>query len=260
MKAIRLLMLVAQRPGEFLDRLSATVASRLEISLGRRPDYRTVDVEEGFVRLCEALGSSVSLRQPDLARIEARIKKRQAQLPANAPFARFHNGDTVLGRLCYVVARSLRPKVIIETGVCYGVTSSYLLHTLAADSEGHLHSIDLPPLGQNGDGYLGWLVPEELRARWTLHRGTSRRLLPLLLSKLGEVDLFVHDSLHTYGNMKREFAAAWPALRAGGVLISDDVEYNGAFLELVQRDDAVFSMVIKEGEKNALFGVAVKRA
>jgi hypothetical protein len=49
-------------------------------------------------------------------------------------------------------------------------------------------------------------------------------------------------------------------LRAGGVLISDDVEYNGAFLELVQRDDAVFSMVIKEGEKNALFGVAVKRA
>jgi len=259
-KAICLLALMPRRPGEFLERLSATLASRLEMSFGSRPEYRTVGVEEGFAQLCEALGSSVSVQQPDLTRIEAQIKKRQAQLPANAPFARLHNGDTLLGRLCYVVTRSLRPKVIVETGVCYGVTSSYLLHTLETGPEGHLHSIDLPPLSQNGDSYLGWLVPEELRTRWTLHRGTSRRLLPPVLAKLGCVDLFVHDSLHTYGNMKREFTATWPALRAGGVLISDDVQCNGAFLELAQQEDVAFSIVIRERDKDALLGVAVKRA
>ncbi len=56
-----------------------------------------------------------------------------------------------------------------------------------------------------------------------------------------------------------EFRAAWPALRSGGVLISDDIEGNAAFLEHCSLPDVSASVVIRFSEGNALFGVAVKR-
>jgi hypothetical protein len=157
------------------------------------------------------------------------------------------------------MTRAIRPSVVIETGVCYGVTSAYLLAALDANGEGHLYSIDLPPLGKNGEDYVGWLVPKELQKRWTLRRGASQRILGPLIAELGSVDIFIHDSLHTYKNMKHEFETAWPALRSGGVLIADDIEGNAAFLQLAQSKDLDRSIVIREKNKDALLGVAVKR-
>jgi hypothetical protein len=139
------------------------------------------------------------------------------------------------------------------------VTSAYILAALEANEQGHLYSIDLPPLGKNGDDYVGWLVPNELQKRWSLRRGTSRRLLGPLIAELGAIDLFVHDSLHTYKNMKHEFETVWPDLRVGGVLISDDIEGNAAFLQLALSKKLDRSVVIQEKNKDALLGVAVKR-
>jgi hypothetical protein len=261
MKAIELLSLLPWRSGEFVDRTSAIVAARWDSTFGVRPVYRTVDREACLHAVLDILGGNEQgfLGDPALMEIERLVKKRQAGLPAKAPFGSFHNGDSLLGRFCHVAGRALKAKLIVETGVCYGVTSCYLLQALEENGSGVLHSIDLPPLSKSGDNYIGWLVPSELRKRWTLHRGTSRRQLPPLLRRLGQIDLFVHDSLHTYGNMKMEFTAAWHALRAGGMLISDDIEGNRAFLELARRDDVAFSAVVREGNKNALLGVAVKR-
>jgi predicted O-methyltransferase YrrM len=108
-------------------------------------------------------------------------------------------------------------------------------------------------------------VPNGLRAAWTVHRGASTRVLPGLLEGLGTVDLFVHDSLHTARNMRREFGLVWPRLRPGGVLVADDVERNGAFGELRAEDPALW-MVVEDRERRPLhgratpvtFGVAVR--
>jgi predicted O-methyltransferase YrrM len=180
-------------------------------------------------------------------------------LPKTAPFGAFHNGDRVLGELCYAATRVLRPKTIVETGVCYGVTSAHLLAGLEANGFGHLHSIDLPPLGKNGDDYVGWLVPEELRKRWILYRGTSRKMLSPLLKKTGTVNLFVHDSLHTHRNMKREFAAIWPRLSPGGMVIADDIDGNTAFQEFSRRHDVVFQAAVREVGKDSLAGILIKQ-
>lgn len=83
-------------------------------------------------------------------------------------------------------------------------------------------------------------------------------MLPELLSEVGEIDLFVHDSLHTYRNMRFEFEAAWPSLRPGGILISDDVDGNAAFEELMSMRDLACSFVLRELEKGSSFGIAVK--
>lgn len=260
MKSLDLLSQLPKNPAEFLDRVSAIFNSRWESSFKGHPQYRTVGVEEGMELLQRAIGLGLGqvFDETALARIETQVSERQAALPADAPFGRFHNGDALLGRLCYAVSRALRPGIVAETGVCYGVTSAYLLAALDANRDGHLYSIDLPPLGKNGDDFVGWMVPNDLRSRWTLRRGTSRRLLGPLLEQVGHVDLFIHDSLHTYRNMAAEFEAAWPALRPGGILISDDIEGNEAFHELMRSGKPELSLVIQEKNKTALLGIAVK--
>jgi hypothetical protein len=89
--------------------------------------------------------------------------------------------------------------------------------------------------------------------------------LPGLLGQTGAVDLFVHDSLHTYRNMRREFEAVWPRLRTGGMILADDVERNRAFDEVRHRDPALWR-VVRDRERQPLhgrkapvmFGLAVK--
>jgi predicted O-methyltransferase YrrM len=260
MKALRLLSLLLRHPAEFYDRLAAIIAVRLESTGDKRPVYRIADMDSAIRALETYAGPPWSFwfSEPALADVGERVREEQARIPSDAPFGAFHNGDLVLSRFCYGVTRVLRPKVVIETGVCYGVTSAHVLQALYLNKQGYLHSIDLPPLGKNADAYVGRFVPADLRSRWILHRGTSRRLLPFILKQVPSVDLFIHDSLHTYGNMSMEFAIAWPALARGGILISDDVQGNAAFLELSQNKDVSHSIVINTRDNQSLLGVAVK--
>jgi predicted O-methyltransferase YrrM len=150
------------------------------------------------------------------------------------------------GMYVYAIVRTLRPQVAVETGVANGFSTAFLLQALHANGDGHLHSIDLPrEVGRayepgtfyEGEGRAGippgsepgWLIPEKLRERWTLVLGRSQDELPPLLERLGTIDFFMHDSEHSFDCMWFEFTAAWPRLRPGGVLVSDDVNSTEAF-------------------------------
>jgi predicted O-methyltransferase YrrM len=150
------------------------------------------------------------------------------------------------GAYLYAVFRQLRPRIAVETGVANGFSTAFLLQALHANGDGHLHSIDLPrEVGREyeegtfyeGEGRAGippgsepgWLIPDELRGRWTLLLGRSQEELPPLLERLGTIDFFMHDSEHSFDCMWFEFGAAWPHLRDGGVLVSDDVNSTNAF-------------------------------
>jgi predicted O-methyltransferase YrrM len=259
-KAISLLSLLPRRPIEFYERVADYADLRKDTILRSRTEYQAISIEEGIASLFDGQNSDSNkiLVEGSLTQIERHVKKRQAELPPDAPFGLFHNGDPWLARLCYLAVRILRPTKVVETGVCYGVTSAYLLAAMNENNHGQLHSIDLPPLGTNGDDFIGWLVPDELKDRWMLHRGTSDRLLGSLVTNLGTLDLFIHDSLHTYKNMKQEYETSWPALRPGGILISDDIEGNEAFLQMIKLGKPEFSVVMKEENKDSLVGVAVK--
>ena len=88
---------------------------------------------------------------------------------------------------------------------------------------GRLLSIDLPTPNTELLPEVGYLVPHELRGRWELRTGPSKRLLPEVLSELREIDIFQHDSRHSYSNQLREYRTAWPFIKDGGMLVSDDV-------------------------------------
>jgi predicted O-methyltransferase YrrM len=138
-------------------------------------------------------------------------------------------------KLLYLAVRVLRPRLVVETGPFNGASSTFLLHALEANGgDGRLVSFDVPdardalgvpiPAGREP----AWLVPRELRHRFELVLGDTRRTLRPRLE--GEtVDLFFHDSLHTTRHMLFEFRSAWRRLRSGGVLVSDDVFWNPAF-------------------------------
>ena len=146
-------------------------------------------------------------------------------------------------RLLYYAVRLQRPRVVVETGVFDGLSSAFILKALRDDGgQGRLCSIDLPartPIRASTDKMAfdrlppgaepGWIVPDDLRDRWTLRLGTSAALLAPWLAEIGPIDCFFHDSLHTHDNMAREYATAWPALVPGGLLVSDDVFWSSAF-------------------------------
>ncbi len=50
-----------------------------------------------------------------------------------------------------------------------------------------------------------------------------------VLRRLGCVDVFIHDSDHSYSHMQWEFRLAFPFLRTGGYLWSDDILGNAAW-------------------------------
>ena len=134
--------------------------------------------------------------------------------------------------LQYVAIRAFQPETIVETGVANGVSSAYILLALQKNERGVLHSVGLNdphylPTGKP----LGWFVPESLKSRWNVLTGDSRSVLAPLLAKLGTIDVFIHDSLHTYEHMLWEYRTAFPFLRPGGLLFSDDAAWNSAFPE-----------------------------
>jgi predicted O-methyltransferase YrrM len=131
----------------------------------------------------------------------------------------------------YRMVRRYRPKTAVETGVFLGRSTTAILAAMNRNGFGHLISMDLPVAMSAGE--TGTLVPRELKPRWELRLGDSHALLPEVL-RTG-VDFFFHDSDHTYELQTFEYEAAWPALRAGGILGSDDTNRSTAWAEFLER-------------------------
>ena len=134
----------------------------------------------------------------------------------------------------YLLVKLLKPDCIIETGVSSGASSAYILQALHDNGKGELHSIDLPPDNLPEDKMSGWVVPSHLKNQWNLHIGDSKDLLEPVLANLGQVDCFLHDSLHTYDHMIWEFRTVWNYLTQGGLFLSHDVGANDAFLDFMK--------------------------
>jgi predicted O-methyltransferase YrrM len=142
----------------------------------------------------------------------------------------FYGGRDALLRLVGAIVKLTRPRVVVETGVALGHTTATMLRAMHENGTGHLYSIDLPGVRYGIDRPVGEAVPRELHEHWTLELGDSRRLLGPLAAEVAPVDVFLHDSFHTYSSQRREYATVWPHLRPGGILASDDVR-NPAFPE-----------------------------
>jgi predicted O-methyltransferase YrrM len=157
-------------------------------------------------------------------------------------------GREELLRVMGAIVSLSRPRVMVETGVALGFTTATILAAMERNGVGELHSIDLPAAEQDPDVPTGVVVPEELRNRWDLRLGDSRKLLGPLLEELGEIDIFLHDAFHTYRSQRREYRTVWPHLRSGGILASDDVD-NPALVELADEVSVEPLLIVSESRQ-----------
>jgi hypothetical protein len=88
-----------------------------------------------------------------------------------------------------------------------------------------------------------------------------------LLSQLGQIDLFIHDSMHSERNVRFELDRAWAVVRPGGALIVDDVDANWGFRSFTQSFSVHQSTICKAEplhpdlrrfNKRGLFGIILK--
>lgn len=171
------------------------------------------------------------------------------------------DGDCGLVRAAWCLTRHVPASTVVETGVGHGVTSRALLEALAANGAGRLWSIDLAPLTiSERNPEIGAAVPAKLRGSWSYLRGSSRRHLPQLLARLGEIELFVHDSRHSTRNVAFECERAFGKLRAGGWLVVDDIDGNWGFHRFRERHPQADCMVAVADDQQRYFGLARKPA
>jgi predicted O-methyltransferase YrrM len=170
--------------------------------------------------------------------------KRAGITPGPASYLGHNDGDPAFIRAIWCLAGHLRVSRVVETGVAHGVTSQFLLESIIRNGGGHLWSIDLPPQTvRDVHDQIGLAVGQEVQAHWTYLRGSSRRHLLPLLQRIGPIDLFVHDSLHSEYNMLYELRTAWPHVRPGGAIVVDDIDNNRAFEDFSRTIPDHLSMV-----------------
>ena len=129
----------------------------------------------------------------------------------------------------YAIIRITKPNTIVETGVFEGAGSCAILLALRRNDKGVLYSLDIPSPYLPTNKEVGWRIPQRLRNRWNLITGRSSEELQKLLTYLGEIDMFLHDSEHSYKNMRFEYETAWGHIQEGGLLLSHDITRNSAF-------------------------------
>ena len=146
----------------------------------------------------------------------------------------------------YWLVRQLKPKKIVQCGVCNGLSASFMMLALAKNGpDGTLSVIDLPPVFNPNDpdwmvegtvyGVVipegkttGWMVPDAYRDRFEVWNGDAKDLLPKMVDKVDAIDMFYHDSDHTYDHMTFEFREAKRKLTPGGLVVGDDISWNAS--------------------------------
>jgi predicted O-methyltransferase YrrM len=176
-------------------------------------------------RILESIGPGWRDHLRDFEAVEADLTERGKHTALDFPT--YFRVEEIGLKLLYAVTRERRPSVILETGVANGYSTVTLLAALARNGSGALHSTDVVETPAP-------LLTSAERASWHYHRigqNKPRKQFADLVASLGPIDLFFHDSDHTYAWQRFEYETIAGKLSPDAVLISDDVDASYAFLD-----------------------------
>ena len=158
----------------------------------------------------------------------------------------FDTGELTM-QVLLALCLQMRPDIVVETGVANGASTRALLGALDANAHGRLISFDVD---ERCAEVVGGAPGSE---RWTFEllpeRGAVDALRAFGSQYEGQVGLWYHDSDHRYAWQTMEYAIARRCLAAGGVLASDDVDWNTAFAEFVDANPGLRSVALFDSTK-----------
>lgn len=81
-----------------------------------------------------------------------------------------------------------------------------------------------------------------------IHKGDSHREIPKIKE---HIDLYIHDSEHSFRFIRKEMALVWSKLSKNGIIIADDLDWsNGFFSFCVEKK--LYPLIITDNGKSGL--------
>ncbi|HBV16930.1 class I SAM-dependent methyltransferase [Chryseobacterium carnipullorum] len=154
--------------------------------------------------------------------------------------------------LIYYACEFTQAKNVVETGVAYGWSSLASLLSLVKRN-GILYSSDMPYLAQDGDQYVGYVVPDNLKRSWKLFRFADKESLPKIFAENSVFDVLHYDSDKSYNGRMWAYEALYKHLKKGGVFISDDIGDNSAYQDFCEKNNIDTTVVEYEGKYIGVF-------
>ena len=226
-----------------------------ELHKNHRYDYDYANIEEFFKKMFP--NYEYKKHEAEFIVLETHIEKffqkmESYKFPSKSkPYPINYSINSDSRKFLYHFCRASKPEKIVETGVAYGISSTYILKALEDNKFGILYSIDSVFRPWQKVEMIGSIIPNELRNRWKLILGKSTEKLTSLLNELNGIDIFIHDSSHTYENMMFEFDIAFKKIHKNGIIISDDILSNDAFYNFTKKKN-LENHIIKVQENSGL--------
>ncbi len=137
----------------------------------------------------------------------------------NSPLKRMLDHPDHYQSILANIIRGEKPLVMIETGVESGYSSEHFLVAMDDNRIGQLFSCDPTPSAF----YDAYPITHP---RFVFIREPSYTALDKIWAKTGRVDIFLHDSDHSFKCQTFEYEWAWEHVRQGGIIASDDVGWS----------------------------------
>lgn len=154
--------------------------------------------------------------------------------------------------LIYYACEFTKAERVLETGVAYGWSSLAALLSLEKRN-GTLYSSDMPYLAQDGDQFVGCIVPDNLKEYWKLFRFADKESLPKIFAESSSFDVFHYDSDKSYNGRMWAYNEVYGRLKPGAVFISDDIGDNSAYQDFCDKNNIKTTVVEYEGKYIGVF-------
>jgi len=153
------------------------------------------------------------------------------------------------------LAKKKNYKKFLDCGVAAGWSSLAILDAIKDKKFNLLISNDMPYMFKNNHKKVGFLIPSELKKKWILFRMPDRLILKKIFLNYGKFDLCHYDSDKTYFGRLWSYELIYKNLNKDGLLISDDINDNDAFIDFAKKIKKNF-YVIKDSKN--FVGVIIK--
>jgi predicted O-methyltransferase YrrM len=226
--------------------------SRVPLSvLAGNAEYVGLCAEEMVQTYLISTGAKITLSQIkaefDLLSAELALRYRDQELP----YPKYYAVEQGSSLLVYALVRSMRPRIVLETGVANGHSSFFILNAMRTNDFGVLHSTDC-------SSEVGSLLSDRDREKWRLHvldLHNLKKSFGEVLNDLAPIDVFLHDSDHANAWQFFELQTALKRLAPGGIVASDDCDSCYAFLDVCRGAGLQPAFLV---ERSKVFGFACK--